>query len=130
VHLGVGACLLGTAGIRIGDFVSLSPRVTVFSTNDDFRGGHMTGPTVPSAHRSVQAEEVVVEANVVIGCGAVVLPGVRLGWGASIGALSLVKHDISDGDVVAGAPARVIGQRDLQRLRDLERRLRTGDGPA
>lgn len=50
----------------------------------------------------------VVEDLVKIGAGVVVLPGVRIGKGALIGAGSVVAKDVPAGMVVAGNPARVI----------------------
>ncbi len=46
--------------------------------------------------------------NVNIGMGATILPGVRIGSNCIIGAGSIVTHDVPDGSVVAGVPARVI----------------------
>jgi dTDP-4-amino-4,6-dideoxy-D-glucose acyltransferase len=125
VHLGVGVCLFGTAGIEIGDFASLSGRVAVYSTNDDFVGGHLSGPTVPADLRNVSAARVIVGSHVIVGAGSVILPGVRLGRGAAVGALSLVKRDLADGELAGGVPARTLGQRDLERLGRLESRART-----
>jgi acetyltransferase-like isoleucine patch superfamily enzyme len=44
-----------------------------------------------------------------IGAGATVLPGVKIGAGALIGAGSVVTRDVPVNAVVAGNPARVIG---------------------
>jgi dTDP-4-amino-4,6-dideoxy-D-glucose acyltransferase len=128
VHLGIGCSLLGTAGITIGDFTSLSPRVSIFSTSDDFTGPHLAGPTVPASYRQVHSEEVEIGPLAVIGAGSVVLPGSRVGRGASVGALSLVRSSIEPGAVAAGIPARTIGTRDLTELEELERRLRLERG--
>ena len=46
--------------------------------------------------------------NVWIGFGACVLPGVRIGEGAVVGARSVVTGDVPPGAVVAGNPARVV----------------------
>lgn len=46
--------------------------------------------------------------NVFIGTESVVLPGVTIGSNVIIGANSTVTHDIPDGMVAAGTPARVI----------------------
>ncbi len=43
-----------------------------------------------------------------IGANSVVLPGVRIGRGSIVGALSLVNKDVPDHEVWAGAPARFI----------------------
>lgn len=46
-------------------------------------------------------------ANVMIGANSTVLPGVRIGDGAVIGAGSLVNRDIPPGVLACGVPARV-----------------------
>jgi dTDP-4-amino-4,6-dideoxy-D-glucose acyltransferase len=127
VHLGVGVCLFGTAGVEIGDFASLSGRVSIYSTNDDFVGGHLTGPTVPAELRRVHAAPVTLGRHALVGTGSVILPGVRLGLGAAVGALSLVKSEVADGELVAGVPAWPVGRRDLERLGRLEAQARAGD---
>ena len=50
----------------------------------------------------------IVEDLVKIGAGVIVLPGVRIGRGALIGAGSVVVHDVPAGMVVAGNPGKVI----------------------
>jgi acetyltransferase-like isoleucine patch superfamily enzyme len=50
-----------------------------------------------------------------IGAGVCILRGVRIADGVVIGAGAVVKHDISPYDVVAGVPAKVIGNRFLSR---------------
>jgi dTDP-4-amino-4,6-dideoxy-D-glucose acyltransferase len=124
VHLAVGALVFGTAGVALDDFANISSRVSLYSTSDDFTGGALTSPTVDDDLRDVTAAPVHVGRHVVIGTGSVVLPGTRLGTGASVGALSLVKRSVADGDVVAGVPARVLGRRDIARLLDGERTVR------
>jgi acetyltransferase-like isoleucine patch superfamily enzyme len=54
----------------------------------------------------------VVEDLVKIGAGVVVLPGVRIGKGALVGAGSVVSKDVPAGMVVAGNPARVLKRVD------------------
>ena len=49
-----------------------------------------------------------VERHASIGSGAVILCGVRIGVGALVGAGAVVTHDVADGDVVAGVPARAL----------------------
>ena len=129
VHIGAAAQVFGTAGVRLEDFAGVSPRVTIFSASDDYVEGHLTNPTVPAELRKVVQAPVTVGRHVIVGAGSVVLPGVRLGEGAAVGALSLVARDVAPCSVVAGAPARHIRERDGARLRELESRLHGRDGP-
>jgi UDP-2-acetamido-3-amino-2,3-dideoxy-glucuronate N-acetyltransferase len=55
-----------------------------------------------------------VECRAAIGSGAVVLGGVRIGQGALVGAGAVVTKDVARGDVVAGAPARVLATRHAE----------------
>lgn len=53
----------------------------------------------------------VLEDGCDIGAGAVILPGVRIGQGAIIGAGAVVTSDIPSYEIWAGVPARKIGKR-------------------
>ena len=57
------------------------------------------------------AGETVVGHDVWIGMDALVMPGVRIGHGAVIGARAVVTRDVPDYAVVAGNPARVVKRR-------------------
>jgi acetyltransferase-like isoleucine patch superfamily enzyme len=56
----------------------------------------------------VRTSPVVLEANVWVGRGAAILPGVRVGAGSVIGYGSIVTADVPPGVLAAGNPARVI----------------------
>jgi len=57
--------------------------------------------------------EVVVGERAMIGAGAIVLPGVEIGAGASVAANSLVTEDVPPGATVAGVPARPMNSDEL-----------------
>ncbi|MGZ5443019.1 MAG: acyltransferase [Thermoanaerobaculia bacterium] len=124
VHLAMGVGIFGaSARVTIEDFAGLSARVVVFSGNDDYRDGFLTGPTVPMSYRRVTAGPVTFRRHAIIGAGSVILPGVEIGVGASVGALSLVHRPVGDFEIVAGSPARRIGERSREIL-ERERALR------
>jgi acetyltransferase-like isoleucine patch superfamily enzyme len=54
-----------------------------------------------------------------IGARAIILPGVSLGTGCVVGAGSVVTASFSEGNIVAGNPARAIGTRDMSLFRDM-----------
>lgn len=119
VHVAVFCSLIGRGRISVGDFANLSSRVSIYSSSDDYSGQSMTNPTVPAAYTGAVHADVTIGRHVIVGCGSVLLPGVRLGIGAGVGALSLVRDDCEEFTLYGGAPARVIGRRD-RRLLELE----------
>lgn len=122
VHIAVYVLLTGAAHIELQDFCGLSGRVSIYSSNDDYRGDALTGPTIADEFRKVTSARVVIGRHVVVGVGSVILPGVTIREGACVGALSLVKEDVPSFKIVAGQPAKIIGERKRDFL-ELELRL-------
>jgi dTDP-4-amino-4,6-dideoxy-D-glucose acyltransferase len=111
VHLSAYVSLQGRCAIQIGDFSTISVRCSIFSSNDDYSGATMTNPTIPDRFRGSTDAPVVIGAHAILGSAAIVLPGVRIGESACAGAESLIKSDVPDFAIMAGVPARLIGQR-------------------
>ena len=59
----------------------------------------------------VEMAAVVIEDDSDLGVNSVILPGVRVGRGAVVGAGAVVTEDVPDYAVVAGVPARVLRMR-------------------
>lgn len=124
VHVSCFVSLQGDSRIVLEDYTGLSSRVALYSSTDDFSGAGMTGPTLPSDLRRVQSAPVHVCQHALVGTGSVILPGVTLGVGCAVGALSLVREDVPPFTIVGGAPARVLGARRRDLL-ELQRRFET-----
>lgn len=86
-------------GITIGNGVFIAPKVNLITINHD--------PN-PDNRSATYGRPIVIEDKVWIGIGATVLPGVTIGYGAIIGANSVVTHDVPPMTVVGGNPARFI----------------------
>lgn len=94
------------SGTAVGDGVFIGPAVVLandrhprainpdgsLKSSDDWRKG-----------------EIVVETGASLGAGAVVLPGIRIGEWAIIGAGSTVRDDVAAHSLVVGTPARPVG---------------------
>ena len=122
VHIAAGAILNGGGGkIVLSDFSGLAPYVCLWTASEDYTGGSLTNPTVPARFRNQDKGPIYLGRHVIIGTSSVILPGVRLGDGAAVGALSLVRRDVGEGEVVFGVPARPVTIRPLDRLEQLAR---------
>ena len=111
VHLSCHSSLLGKGKIEIGDFCAISVRATLFSSSDDCSGNAMINPTVPEAFTNVYHGDVIIGKHVLSGAGSIILPGVKIGTGVVIGALSLVNKDCEAFWIYAGCPAQKIKKR-------------------
>lgn len=89
----------GRGGISIGNDVFIGPKVNLITINHD--------PN-PENRSATCGRPIVIEDKVWIGINATLLPGVRIGYGAIIGAGSVVTKDVPAMTVVAGNPARMI----------------------
>lgn len=118
-HVAAGVKVYGSGGrVTIGKYCQLSANSTLYTANDDWCDGHLMGPMVPNDLRRVHSAPVTLERFSAVGCGAVVLPGVTIQEGGVLGALSLAKSDIPSGQIHAGIPAKSIGRRNIDALRE------------
>lgn len=129
VHIAVYSSLIGRGKITLSDYCNVSSRVAIYSSNDDYNGGWMTNPMVPAEYTNVTHADVVVGRHVIIGAGSILLPGVTLGEGVAIGALSLVSKSCHEFGVYAGVPAKRVRDRGKGLLR-VEQKFIEGLGPA
>jgi galactoside O-acetyltransferase len=111
VHIAVYVFITGAARVELCDFSGLSGRVSIYSSNDDYLGYALTGPTVPDAFRKVTSAPVMIGRHVVVGAGSIILPGVNIGDGAAVGALSLIKKNVRPFVVVAGPRGQELAER-------------------
>lgn len=84
--------------IEIGDNVTMAPCVHVLAHD----------ASTKRALGYTKIGRVTIGNNVFVGAATVILPGVHIGNDVIIGANSTVTHDIPEGSVAVGSPARVI----------------------
>lgn len=89
----------GRGGITLGNDVLVGPKVNIITINHD---------PDPENRSATYGRPVVIDDKVWIGINATILPGVKIGYGAIIGANSVVTKDVPPMTVVAGNPARTI----------------------
>lgn len=103
VHIGaVGKIVIGNNVLMASKvYISDHNHGSYDSSNSDF-------PMSDPMSRQRVMKPVIIHENVWIGESACVLPGVEIGKGSIIGALSVVTKNIPDFCIAAGNPARVI----------------------
>ena len=94
-----GSSIAARASVKIGSYCLLGHYTFVMDNDQHDIVRHTELP---------QSDPVIIEDHVWIGSKAVILPGVRIGSRAVIGAGSIVTKDIPPRCVAAGNPARVL----------------------
>lgn len=97
----------GTKDVILGDYVRIGPGVIII-------GGMRHAPKrdMLIIHQGALNKGVIIGNDVLIGANAIILPGCNIGDGAVISVGSVVNKDVPPYAIVAGSPARVIGERE------------------
>ena len=123
VHIGTCCLMIGGDGIIMEDFSNLSHGSKIYSRADDMSGEYLVNPLVPEELTNVSKGCVTLKRHSVIGTSSVLLPGITVGEGAVVGALSLVNKNLPGWGVYFGASARKIGERS-KKLLELEKKIK------
>ncbi len=91
----------GRGGLKIGSNVNISSHVLIVAGTHDPQDPVFAG----------SAQPIVIEDYVWICTAARVLAGIRIGKGAVVAAGAVVSENVAPYDIVAGVPARKIGER-------------------
>lgn len=91
----------------IGKNVMMAPEVIILTLNHKY-----IDMNCPIIMQGSYASKVVIEDDVWIGIRAIILPGIKIGRGAVIGAGAVVTKDVPPYTVVGGVPAKIIKRRE------------------
>jgi galactoside O-acetyltransferase len=111
IHISAYCALYGKFGIEMEDYSGLSPRCTIFSATDDFSGEYLIGPMVNPEFIKICGAKVVMKKYSQLGSNCIVLPGVEIGEGVSVGAMSLVLKKLDEWKIYKGIPAEYYKER-------------------
>ncbi|WP_058041399.1 acyltransferase [Streptomyces roseifaciens] len=103
VVLGRGSHVVASQPVTFGDDVFCGPYVYVTSDNHSYDDPHQ-----PIGRQWPRSAPVSIGSGSWLGTGAVILPGARLGRNVVVAAGSVVRGEVPDHAVVAGAPAKVV----------------------
>ena len=104
--VGERADLDGRDKLLIGNHVDIASEVMIYNSEHDVQSEDFPAVNSP----------VVIEDYVFIGPRAIILPGVKIGKGAVIGAGAVVTKDVDSMNIAGGVPAKLISERKVDNL--------------
>ena len=103
-------CIIQAGGqVKLGNFVGLGPRTTILAASDDYEGNGFIGLGIfGDKYRKTVFKDVIIEKHAHIGMGCIIMPGVTIGEGCSIGSGSLVTKSMPAWTICYGSPCKPI----------------------
>jgi acetyltransferase-like isoleucine patch superfamily enzyme len=108
--VGANSVIHGNGGVDIGSHVLIASHCVINTVSHNF-----DRTDTPMSRQGLNTDPVVIEDDVWLGTGAVILQGVRVGRGSIVGAGAIVTKSLPPYSIALGVPARVTGNRlDMQ----------------
>jgi galactoside O-acetyltransferase len=119
IHIGPHVSVIGgkSARLILGDFCSIAAGVRIICKGDEHLGEGIVGALVPTKYKDRQIGELIeVPRFAALGTNSIVMPGIKIGEGAVVGANSMLKIDAKPWTIYAGSPAKPIGSRPKDKI--------------
>ena len=103
---GLGVNCLVHGPLEIGEKVMMGPDVVILTHTHN-----IDRTDIPMGDQGSRVAKVTIGNDVWIGMRSIIMPGVKIGNGAVIGAGAIVTKDVPDYAIVGGVPAKIIKYR-------------------
>lgn len=111
VHIEPHSSLVAHAGIEIGNYCTVSHGVRLFTASANYSGDFFTNVFPDPKYQKAKRGKILLGDHVILGGNSVVMPGVSIGEGSAIGALSFVRENVEPWGIYGGNPLRFIRER-------------------
>ena len=108
VSFGGEVMILGNGKITIGGNTMIGAGTIIHSSTHDYKRHPMTDLRIDN--------NTTIGKHVWIGAGVIINPGVTINDYAVIGSGSVVTKDVKSGSIAVGVPAKIIKERDLNKI--------------
>ncbi|MDD2358078.1 MAG: acyltransferase [Thiovulaceae bacterium] len=126
VHIANFASITGGNKLELGDFSAISQGCRILTATDDFKDFGFGNSTINNIYRNIKSAPIYIGNYCIIGANSVVLPGVNIGEGSTVGANSVVTKDLKPWGIYIGN--KKIGTRNKEDvLKNYERFLNTSE---
>lgn len=123
VHIASFCSVIGGGKFYMEHFSGLSVGCRIITGSDDFMGGALTNPTVPSQYTNVKKSVIRIGKHAILGTNVTVLPGVEIGEGAAVGAGAIVRKNLEPWTIYVGPECKPLKARPSTKILELEKRL-------
>lgn len=112
IHIASFTSITGGESFVMEDFSGLSSGVRIITGSDDFKEWGFGNPTIEEKYRNTKRAPIYMGRFSVVGANSVILPGVTIGEGATVGAGSVITKDLEPWGVYIGN--RKVTERDKE----------------
>lgn len=112
VHIAAYTSIAGGEQLILEDFSTISHGCRILTGTDDFKDWGFGNSTVDETFRNVKRAPIHIQRFAIVGANSVVLPGVTIGEGTSVGACSVVTRDLEPWGIYIGNTR--IGERNRE----------------
>lgn len=104
-----GMVVTGKGAVFIGDNFHCGRDCLIISDSHDYKNAEV----LPYDNKLI-TPDTIIEDNVWLGSRVIILPGIKIGYGAIVQAGSVVVHDIEPLSIVGGHPAKAFMSRNAE----------------
>lgn len=124
VHIASFTSISGGGELIMGDFSAISSGCRIITGTDDFKEFGFGNSTISNEFRNITMGKIKIGRFAIVGGNCVILPGIQIGEGASVGAGSIVTKNLEPWGIYIGN--KKVGKRDKEAvLKNYEKFLKT-----
>ena len=102
VHIACFTSIVGGEELEVGSYTAISHGNRILMGTDDFKGWGFGNSTIDEKYRNVKRAPIKIGRFCILGANCVVLPGVTIADGVTVGANSVVTRDLEPWGVYLG----------------------------